>query len=81
VTAQRWRVFDSPESTQWQATVRKLRVLWFVKTSRELARAFFRAVCQPTGSLLRPMLLQAVGSAVDENVTGGSDWDNKGWSR
>jgi hypothetical protein len=28
-------------------------------------------------SLLRPMLLQATGSAGDESITRGSDWDNK----
>jgi catechol 2,3-dioxygenase-like lactoylglutathione lyase family enzyme len=28
-------------------------------------------------SLLLPMFLQAVGSARDERVTRGSDWDNK----
>jgi len=34
-----------------------LLMVWFVKTSRELAMALLRLVCQPTGSLLRPILL------------------------
>ena len=48
-------------------------LLWFVRTSRELARACFRVVCQPTGSLLRPMLLQPTGSARGESVPRGSE--------
>ena len=49
------------------------QTLWFVKTSRELARAFFGVVDQATSSLLRPMLPQTTGSARDESVTRGSD--------
>jgi hypothetical protein len=39
----------------------------------KLARACFRVVCQPTGSLLRPMLLQPTGSARGESVRRGSE--------
>ena len=45
--------------------------LWFVKTSRELARTCVRVVCRPTSSLLRLMLLQATGSARNEKVSSG----------
>jgi hypothetical protein len=43
---------------------RNRNCLWFVKTSRELARAFFGVVDQATSSLLRAMLPKRQGRLV-----------------